>query len=306
MSTLGSIKFGKMTFPRNGVLASGILGVTGASMAQAAKSGAGGVTSKSISLEEREGHPTPVIQMYKAGMINAVGLSSTGVENSNKELAIVKQKSDAKIIASIFGATAYDFKETVKALDKNNIDAIEVNISCPNVEDEFGLPFASSPKSAALVTRYVREETNLPVIIKLSPNFQMLGDIAKAVETEGADGITAINTVGPGMLIDINTHLPKITNKTGGVSGPAILPIAIRCIYEIYKSVKIPIIGMGGVISIEDALQVIMAGATLYGVGTGVVYEGLDIFKKINKGIDDYLNKKKMKYTDIIGIAHKV
>ncbi|OHD22964.1 MAG: hypothetical protein A2Y34_01025 [Spirochaetes bacterium GWC1_27_15] len=302
---MAKIKFGKIEFPQNGVLASGIIGVTGWSMAKVAKSGAGGITCKSISKNIRKGHPNPIIQVFEQGIINAVGLSSTGAENSNKELKILRQNSNSIIIASVFGGTKEEFGETVLLLDKNVVDIVELNISCPNVHSEFGLPFSSSRETSAEVVNYVRKLTNLPLLVKLSPNFPNIGLIAKACEDVGADGITAINTVGPGMLIDINTFQPKLSNKTGGVSGPAILPIAIRCIYEIYKNVKIPIIGMGGITKTEDALQIIMAGATLYGVGTGILYEGTEIFSKINTGIDQYLIDKKIDYKDLIGISHR-
>jgi dihydroorotate dehydrogenase (NAD+) catalytic subunit len=298
------ISFGSLKFPRNGILASGVLGVTGWSMTKVTKSGAGGITTKSILKELRDGHPTPVVQFYKAGLINAVGLPSLGVKESNKEIKIVKNNSDAIIIASVAGGTPMEFKETVELLDKKNIDAVEINISCPNVEDEFGTPFACNPQSAANITRIVKEATHLPIIVKLSSNYPGIADIAKAVEEAGADGITAINTVGPGMLFDINTYKPLLTNTKGGISGPAILPIAIRCIYEIYKSVKIPIIGVGGITTVDDALQSIIAGATLYGVGTGIIYEGMDIFEKINNGIDEYLKDKGITYKELIGIAH--
>jgi len=303
------IKFGQIVFPRNGVLASGILGVTGWSMVNAAKKGAGGVTSKSISKNIRKGHPTPVIQVFEAGVINAVGLSSTGVDNSNEELKTVKDNTDAVIIASIFGGTEEEFGETIELLDPENIDAVEINISCPNVQDEFGLPFGSTPKSAASVVKIAKkscEKIKRTLIVKLSPNFQNIGVIAKACEDEGAQGITAVNTVGPGMLIDINTFMPKLSNKQGGVSGPAILPVAVRCVYDIYKNVKIPIIGMGGIKTSEDAIQIILAGAAVYGIGTGILYEGLDIFSKINHEIDEYLLNKNLHYNDIIGISHKI
>jgi len=300
-----NINFGKLVFKKNGVLASGILGVTGWSMVKVSKSGAGGITCKSISKNIRKGHPNPVLQVYEHGLLNAVGLSSTGVENTNKELKILKDNAESIIIASVFGGTKEEFSETIELLDKDIIDAVEINISCPNVHDEFGLPFCSSPQSSKEIVTFLRKKTDLPLIVKLSPNFPNIGLIAKSCEDAGADAITAINTVGPGMLIDINTFKPKLSNKTGGVSGPAILPIAIRCIYEIYKNVKIPIIGMGGITKIEDALQMIMAGATLYGVGTGILYEGLDIFSKINSGIDSFLEEKKINYNDLIGITHK-
>lgn len=301
-----SINFGKLKFQRNGVLASGILGVTGWSMVKVASSGAGGITTKSISKNIRTGHKTPVMQAFNAGMINAVGLSSTGVENSNKEIKILRNNSDAVIIASIFGSSGFEFKETVEMLDPELIDAVELNFSCPNVEDEFGCPFASSAKVSSEITKLVRSGTKHPLLVKLSPNYQEIGKIAKACEDAGADGITAVNTFGPGMLIDINTFLPKLANKTGGVSGPAILPIALRCVFDVYKNVKIPIIGTGGVTTVEDALQMIIAGATVYGVGTGILYEGLKIFNKINYGIEKYLKEKNIKYDDLIGMVHKI
>lgn len=295
-----------VNFKKNGVLASGILGVTGWSMVKVAQSGAGAVTSKSISKDIREGHKSPVMQLFSAGLINAVGLSSTGITNSNNELKVVRENSDSVIIASVFADSPENFAETVSLLDNRYFDIVELNISCPNVQSEFGTPFSSSPKDAGLVTKLVRKITNKPIAVKLSPNFGNIVEVAKSVESEGADIITAINSVGPGMLIDINSFRPKLTNKTGGVTGPAILPIAIRAVYDIYKNVKIPIIGVGGIRNFEDALQIIMAGATLYSVGTGILYEGLEVFNKINSDIENFLNEKKLTYNEIIGASHKL
>lgn len=300
-----SIRFGNTIFPRNGVLASGILGVTGYSMLKVAEDGAGGVTCKSISKIERKGHPTPVVQVFQSGVINAVGLSSTGVERTMTELRILKDNSDAVVIASIFAGTIEEFGETASLIDENICDMIEVNISCPNVADEFGLPFASDPKISGEITRVAKDNTKLPVIIKLSPNYPNICEVARACEANGADGITAINTLGPGMLIDIHTYKPKLSNKKGGVSGPAIFSIALRIVYDLYKAVHIPIIGMGGITEAEDAIQMITAGATLYGVGTGILYNGTSIFKEINDAVDNYLAEKKMKYEELIGIAHR-
>ncbi|HQB62053.1 MAG TPA: dihydroorotate dehydrogenase, partial [Spirochaetota bacterium] len=179
-------------------------------------------------------------------------------------------------------------------------------ISCPNVADEFGLPFASDPKISGEITRVAKNSTKLPVIIKLSPNYPNICEVAKSCEANGADGITAINTLGPGMLIDVHTYKPKLSNKKGGVSGPAIFPVALRIVYDLYKAIKIPIIGMGGVTEAEDAIQMIAAGATLYGVGTGILYKGTSIFKNINAALDNYLAEKKMKYEELIGIAHRI
>ncbi len=299
------IPFSGITFKNNGILASGILGVTASGMTKVAESGAGGVTTKSISKNARKGHNTPVVQVFEHGLINAVGLSSLGIEKSNEELKSLRYKTKSVIIASVFGGTEEEFRETVEELDNDSIDMIELNISCPNVASEFGTPFASDPNMASSVVKRVRGSTKRPLLVKLSPNYPNIGGIARACEDAGADGITAINTVGPGMLVDINTFKPKLTNRTGGVSGPAILPIAIRVVYDIYKSVKIPIIGMGGVTTIEDAIQMISVGATLYGVGSGIFFNGVDIFKKINDGIELFLKEKKMGYGELIGIAHR-
>ena len=206
-----TIQFGSITFPRNGVLASGILGVTGSSMSRVAKCGAGGITCKSISKERRKGHPTPVIQAYQHGLVNAVGLSSIGVEDTMEELRHVRQNTDAVIIASIFSGNIDEFGETAAAVDPNICDAIEINISCPNVSDEFGLPFCANPQLSGQIVRRVCDNTKLPVLVKLSPNFPNIGILAKTCQDNGASGITAINTVGPGMLIDIHTFRPPLS-----------------------------------------------------------------------------------------------
>ena len=300
------ISFSGVTFKNNGVLASGILGVKASSMARVASYGAGGVTTKSISKNIRAGHNTPVVQIFEQGIINAVGLSSLGIEKSNDELKYLRSITTAIIIASVFGGTAEEFRETVEELDNNSVDIIELNISCPNVANEFGTPFCCDPKTASDVVKKVRDVTKKVLLVKLSPNYPNIGSIARACEDVGADGITAINSVGPGMLVDINTFRPKLTNKSGGLSGPAILPIAIRSVYDIYKSVTIPIIGIGGITKVEDAIQMIAVGATLYGVGSGIFFNGIDIFKKINDGIDIFLKDKDMKYKDLVGIVHNI
>lgn len=288
------------------VLASGIMGVTGASLSFVAKNGAGAVTTKSIGLEERKGHPAPVVLEWENGLINAVGLSSPGIEEGVEELKIAVESSKSPVIASIFAPTTKQFGEVAKQVSKAKPAFIEANISCPNVESEFGKPFATDPKVSAAVTKIVKKNSKIPVIVKLSPNVLNISFIAQAVEKAGADAICAVNTVGPGMIIDIKTGKPLLANKAGGLSGPAIKPIAVRCVYDIYSAVKIPIIGTGGITYGKDAVEMIMAGATAVGIGSGVHYRGIDVFKKVCDEVMKFMEKEGYnKLKDFRGMAHE-
>jgi len=277
-------KFCGVTFSNPLVVASGVLGVTAASLRNVVRHGAGGVTTKSIWLTEHKGHPNPVIIANDHYMLNAVGLPDAGIEKARLEMGKYMLNKPAPIIASIVAGRVADFGEIAEEVSKLNPDIIEVNISCPNVEDELGKPFACSMIDAAAVTAFVRKRTRLPVVVKLSPNVINIAEIARACVDAGADGICAINTVGPGMMIDLETRAPILANKVGGVSGPAIKPIAIKAVYDIHKALpKTPIIGTGGVLTGEDALEMIMAGATLVGVGTAVYYRDINCFGLIAK-----------------------
>lgn len=288
------------------VLASGIRGVTGSSLSYIAKAGAGAVTTKSISLKERKGHPTPVIATYSQGMVNAVGLSNPGAEDSLEEIEYAVKKAGVPVIASIFASTITEFGKVAEIVSKAKPHLIEVNISCPNVDDEFGRPFACDPGIAAVVTKKVKKVSKAPVFIKLSPNVFNFGKIAQAVQKEGADGITAINTVGPGMLINIEAAKPILSNKVGGVSGPAIKPIAVKCIYEAYKASKLPIIGTGGATTGRDAIEMIMAGASAVGIGTAVYYRGPYVFSAVQKEMQEFMDKEGYSsIKEMRGIAHE-
>jgi len=261
------------------VLASGVLGVTGASLRFCVENGAGGVTTKSIWLNEHEGHPSPVIIANDTWMLNAVGLPDAGIEKAKLEIGGYLKDKPAPVIASIVAASVDDFADIAEKVSEIGPDIIEVNISCPNVEDEFGKPFACIRADAASVTKVVREKTKLPLVVKLSPNVENIVEIAKACVDAGADGLCAINTVGPGMAIDLNTRTPILANKVGGLSGPAIKPLAIKHVYDIHKALpNVPIIGTGGVVTGEDALEMIMAGATLVGMGSAVYYRDVQCF----------------------------
>ena len=288
------------------VLASGIRGVTGASLVYMAKEGAGAVTTKSISLNERKGHPNPVIVTYDQGMINAVGLSNPGVKDAVPELEYAVKNARVPVIASIFASTITEFGKVAEAVSQANPDIIEVNISCPNVEDEFGRPFACDPGISTVVMKKIKKVTSIPAFAKLTPNVSRIGEIAEAVEKGGADGITAINTVGPGMLINIEAATPVLSNKVGGISGPAIRPIAVKCIYDIHKSTKLPIIGTGGATTGRDAVEMIMAGASAVGIGSGVYYRGPGVFKAVAKEIQEFMDTEGYKsIEEMRGIAHE-
>lgn len=301
-----STKFCGVKLENPTILASGILGVTGSSLCFVAGNGAGAVTTKSIGIEERKGHPAPILLEWEKGMINAVGLSSPGIEPSLEELGYAVKNCKSPVIASIFAPTTKQFGKVAKLVSKIRPSMVEVNISCPNVEAEFGKPFGADPKTSADVTKIVKKNTKIPVIVKLSPNVPNIKIIAKAVEKAGADAICAINTVGPGMLIDIKTGKPLLANKVGGLSGPAIRPLAVRCVYDIYEAVKIPIIGTGGVTYGKDAVEIIMAGASAVGIGSAVYYRGIDVFKKVADEIEDFMLKQGYNsLKEFRGIAHE-
>ena len=286
------------------VLASGILGVTISSLRKVNNDGAGIVTSKSVGPERRKGHRGPVIFDWGYGLINAVGLSNPGIE----EFVTVfeKEEIDFPLIISIFGKEVDDFPELAQSVESLNFSFLEINISCPNVLDEFGTPFSFSRELTSKITREVKERTSKPVIVKLSPSAPNIVDVAAAAESSGADALCIMNTAGPGMVIDTSTGVPVLWNRTGGISGGAILPLTVKNVFDIYREVSIPIIGIGGVSDTDSALQLIMAGATLYGIGSGIYTKGLGIFKEIEEGISEFIENNNFKNSeDIIGLSHR-
>jgi len=276
------------------VLASGIVGLSGGLLVRAARSGAGAVTTKSCGLEPRQGYPNPAVLDWGGGLINAVGLSNPGVEAMREEIAWAKARLaplGVPVIASIFAETVQGFGIVAREVSQAQPDLIEVNISCPNVEAEFGEMFAAQPESASQVTRAVKANAAIPVIVKLSPNVPDIAAIACAVEAAGADAISAVNTFGPGMVIDLETGRPVLANRVGGVSGPAIRPIAIRCVYEICAQVRIPVIGLGGVSTGRDLAEMVMAGASAVGIGSAVHRRGLTVFREVCRELTDFMQE---------------
>ena len=276
------------------VLASGIIGTSAGLLERAAHCGAGAVTSKSCSLESRLGHPNPVALEWEGGVINAVGLTNPGADEEVRLLREAKARLEplgVPLIASIFASSIDQFGQVASIISQAEPDIIEVNISCPNVGDEFGTPFAGSPESAVAVTEKVKSSTHIPVCIKLAPNVPCIVRIAAAVVKAGADAITAINTM-PGMLIDARAGKPVLSNRMGGISGLALKPVALRCVAEIRQSVDVPIIGTGGITTGLDAAEMLMAGATAIGVGSAVWFRGPEVFNLINNELSAFMEQE--------------
>jgi dihydroorotate dehydrogenase (NAD+) catalytic subunit len=285
------------------ILASGILGVTIDSVSRIGNSGAGAVTLKSLCHEERSGNKNPSMFGYDNIFFNAVGLPGQGIDNAVKEFGNLDDLS-VPVIGSIYGYKIEDFGQVAKKMASLNPSMIEIDISCPHMD--YGKPYYADPELTFKVVKEVKENSGkIPVSAKLSPNVYDIKEIAHAAEKAGADAITAINTA-VGMVIDVDARKPILANKIGGVSGPALRPIAVRCVYEIYEEVKIPIIGTGGVTYGKDAIEMIMAGATGIGIGTAIYYRGNDVFKKVCQEMEKWMKKNKVKNLDKIrGIAHK-
>ena len=254
---------------------------------------------KGTTLSERFGNPTPRIAECPSGMLNAVGLQNPGVQKViSEELPRLKKVFRKKVMANVSGFSIEEYVEVCRLLDKEEqVGWLEVNVSCPNVHGG-GLSFGTDPKVAAAVTAAVKKVTTKPVIIKLSPNVTDITEIAKAVEGAGADGVSLINTL-VGMRLDLKTKKPVIKNVTGGLSGPAVFPIALNMVYKTSKAVKIPVIGMGGIASAEDALEMILAGATAVEVGAANLVDPFAC-KKIVEDLPKVMEKYGVKSLDEI------
>ncbi len=285
------------------ILASGILGVTKESVERIGKCGAGAVTLKSLCHEERTGFDNPTMFGYDDVFFNAVGLPGQGIDSAIKDFGRLDNLS-IPVIGSIYGYRIEQFGEVAKKIASLSPAMIEVNVSCPHMD--YGKPYYADAELISKVTKSVKANSGkIPVSIKLSPNVYDIKELAHSAERAGADAITAINTV-TGMTIDIGARKPILSNKIGGVSGPALKPIAVRCVYEIHEAVKIPIIGTGGVTYGKDAIEMVMAGATGIGIGTGIFYRGSDIFKKVSDEMEKWMKKNKVKSLDEIrGCAHE-
>lgn len=305
MSTINlSVNFCNIQLANPTILASGILGTTKALLKRIAESGAGAVTIKSVSVEPREGHKNPTVITFEGGMLNAVGYSNPGVDAAVKEFSYL-QDVNAPVIASVIGTQKEDFARVVVGLSRSKFSAIEIPLSCPHTPGFGLLAGQGTPEATFSITSEVRKATKLPIFVKLSPNIPEICTIARAAEDAGADAITAVNSMGPGMIINIDVQKPILSFKVGGVTGDALRPIAVRCVYDLYKAIKIPIIGVGGISTGRHAIEMMMAGASAVGIGTGVYYRGIDIFKKVCEEMTQWMQENGVNnVNNLIGVAH--
>ena len=259
----------------------------------------GAVTTKGVANVPWPGNPTPRVAETYGGMMNAIGLQNPGIDTFiERDLEFLKNY-DTKIIVNVCGHSTEEYLEVVERLRDTNADLLEINISCPNVK-EGGIAFGQKPDAAEAITREIKRIAKQPVIMKLSPNVTDIAEMARAVEAGGADAVSLINTL-TGMKIDINRRTFAVANKTAGVSGPAIHPIAVRMVYQVAQAVKLPIIGMGGIASPEDAIEMILAGATVVSVGTAN-FHNPRITEEIVQGIEAYMDKYNvMDINELIG-----
>jgi dihydroorotate dehydrogenase (NAD+) catalytic subunit len=286
------------------ILASGILGVTLSSLKRVYDAGAGIVTSKSIGTERRKGHRAPVVYDWGYGLINSVGLSNPGIDEFVARFDSIK--ITFPLIVSIFGHRIEDFSSLAEKLESLDFPLLELNLSCPNVLDEFGTPFSFSEDLTEQITRNVKDRTSKKVIVKLSPNAPNVNEVAQASARAGADALCVMNTLGPGMVIHTQAAVPVLGNRVGGISGGALLPLTVKKVYDLYGSVSIPLIGTGGVSDADGALQLLMAGAHMYGVGSVVYSRGIEVFKEIEEGIEEFLHKNRLESSgELIGLAHR-
>ena len=261
----------------------------------------GAVTTKGVANLPWPGNPTPRVAEIHSGMMNAIGLQNPGIDVFCKRDIPFLRQYDTKIIVNVCGRSTEDYCEVVERLANEDVDMLEINISCPNVK-EGGIAFGQNPKAAEEITRAVKKYAKQPVIMKLSPNVTSISEMAKAVEAGGADAISLINTL-TGMKIDINRKTFALANKTGGVSGPAIHPIAVRMVYEAANAVNVPIIGMGGIETAEDAIEMLLVGASAVSVGTANFYNP-NVTMEIVDGIARYMEQNHFaSVQDMVGIV---
>jgi dihydroorotate dehydrogenase (NAD+) catalytic subunit len=282
------------------MLAAGILGTTGASLKRAVLSGAGAVVTKSVGVAEREGHRGPAVVQVEGGLLNAMGLPNPSYRHFQEEIDIGRD-GGAPVIASIFGSSPAEFVEVATGLEA---DGFELNLSCPHAE-RYGAEIGCEVFNVEVITRAVKESASVPVWVKLTPNVAEISALGLAAERGGADAIVAINTLRA-MAIDVESCRPILGNRFGGLSGPAIKPVAVKCVYDLAGAVKIPVIGVGGVSSWEDACEMIIAGARGVQVGTALGNaEGYGIFRSISEGLSIYLDRKGMALQELVGAARR-
>jgi dihydroorotate dehydrogenase (NAD+) catalytic subunit len=266
-----------------------VLGTTAASLNWASKSGAGAIVTKSFSIEPNKGYANPTTVEVTGGFINAVGLSNPGVEAFTLELK--KLERSVPVVASIYGSNPEEFGRLATKIG-GMVDMIELNVSCPHAVGGCGASIGQDPDLTAEVVKTVKNVIKNPISVKLTPNVTDIVEIAVASQKAGCDALTLINSLGPGMRIDIETAHTILHNKFGGLSGPAIKPIALRCVYDVYEAVSVPLIGVGGIKDYMDVVEFLFAGASCVQIGTAIYYDGLKVFRDISTGLERFMKRK--------------
>ncbi len=302
MMTLLRTTVGPVSLENPGMVASGIMDETGASMVRMLRAGAGAVVSKSIGIEPKPGHANPCFTEVRGGLVNAMGLPGPGIEEFSVEME--EATREGNIIGSVAGADADEFSKLSAKMEDYGACAVELNLSCPHAKG-FGMEIGTDPALVKKIVSAVKGSVNIPVWVKLTPNTHILGQIASAAQDGGADAIVAINTL-KAMVISPEFARPFLSNKFGGLSGPAVKPVGVRAIYDLRTAVSIPLVGVGGILDWHDAAEYIMAGASAFQVGSAVLTEGPEVFDKLNKGLEQFM--KDYGYSSIgsmVGVAHE-
>jgi dihydroorotate dehydrogenase (NAD+) catalytic subunit len=285
-------------------LASGILGYTAESMHRVEKGGAGAVVTKSVGMEPRMGYANPTVVQGESSLINAMGLPNPGINNYVDEIKYAKTLLRIPLIVSVFGYAPEEYATLAKKAVDAGADAVELNVSCPHVKLT-GSEIGQNPKLLSEVVNKVKAVVQKPVFVKLSPNVTDLVEIACAAVKAGADALVAVNTLRA-IAIDVETMLPVLSNVKGGLSGPAVKPVALRCVYDIREKLDVPIIGCGGITDWRDAVEYFLAGANAVQIGTAIALESPEVFQSITKGIETYLRKKHYgSVKEIVGLSHR-
>lgn len=291
-----SVDVGGLRLKNPVMLAAGILGTTGASLRRAALAGAGGVVTKSLGSAPREGHPGPTVVQVECGLLNAMGLPNPSYREFQEEIGIART-GGVPVVASIFGSSPEEFAQIARGL---KADAFELNLSCPHAEN-YGSELGRYPELVEAVTGAVKAAADAPVWVKLTPNTADIVELGLAAQRGGADAVVAVNTL-KAMAIDIESGRPILGNRVGGLSGKAIKPVAVRCVYELAARLEIPVIGVGGVEGWEGAVEMMMAGASAVQVGTALL-KGYGVFEEITSGLARYLELKSLNLEDLCGMA---
>ncbi|MCW3984629.1 MAG: dihydroorotate dehydrogenase [Candidatus Bathyarchaeota archaeon] len=297
-----SIDFAGLQLENPTMLASGVMGYSAESFHRIAKSGAGAVVTKSVGIQPRVGYVNPTVVQAEGGLINAMGLPNPGIEVFCEEIKFSKTILRVPLIVSVFGYSAEEYATVAKKAVDAGADAIELNVSCPHVK-QTGAEIGQNPKILSEVVQQVKAAINKPLIVKLSPNVADITVLAEAAVKAGADALTAVNTL-KALAIDAETMMPILANVRGGLSGAAVKPVALRCVYDIAEKFKVPIIGCGGVTNWRDAVEFFLAGASAVQIGTAVA-DDIEVFRSVAKGVETYLRKKHYQnIKEIVGLAH--